>query len=168
MYHFEMQIGVLSDTHGLLRQETLEALQGSELIIHAGDVGRLDILDHLKAIAPVVAVRGNVDHGALAALPMTEVIACEGRHIYCLHIRDDLDLDPAAAGFDVVIFGHSHRSLIERRDDVLYLNPGELRTPPLFPSRYACPPRRTTAGKWRRGRSGDRSRDSRPSHLAIR
>jgi putative phosphoesterase len=119
------RVGVISDTHGLLRPEALHALEGSELIIHAGDVGDPAILERLATIAPVRVVRGNVDRGpGLGTLPMTEVVEVESCHLYVLHILDDLDLDPAAAGFGVVIHGHSHRPLIERRGGVLYLNPG--------------------------------------------
>jgi hypothetical protein len=117
-------VGVISDTHGLLRPEALDALAGSELIVHAGDVGDLEILERLAEIAPVRAVRGNVDRGALAALPTDAVVEVEGAQLYVLHILDDLDLDPAAAGFGAVIYGHTHRPLVERRAGVLYLNPG--------------------------------------------
>jgi uncharacterized protein len=117
-------IGVISDTHGLLRQEAVDALRGSELIIHAGDVGSMDILDQLRAIAPVVAVRGNVDDGKLAKLPRTKTIEFEGHTIYVLHILDNLDLQPAQAGISAVVYGHSHKPSLEDRDGVLYLNPG--------------------------------------------
>lgn len=118
-------IGVISDTHGLLRPEAVAALAGSDLIIHVGDVGRPEILDELAAIAPVRAVRGNVDHGEWAeALPMTEVVQAAGHDLYVIHILDDLDLDPAAAGFGAVLYGHSHRPDVGYRKGVLYLNPG--------------------------------------------
>jgi len=118
-------LGVIADTHGLLRPQAVEALQGVELIIHAGDVGDPTILDELRRIAPVVAVRGNVDTAPWAAsLPETEVVEVGEKLIYLLHDRGKLDLNPAAAGFHVVIFGHSHQSLIEERQGVLYLNPG--------------------------------------------
>ena len=120
-----MRIGVISDTHGLMRPEALAALAGSELIIHAGDVGPESILEALRAIAPVVAVRGNVDRsGPAAALPETEVVSAGRRSIYVLHDLHQLDLDPRAAGFSVVISGHTHMPLAERRGGVLYLNPG--------------------------------------------
>jgi len=119
------RVGVISDTHGLLRPEAIAALEGSDLIVHAGDVGDPRILDELARLAPVRAVRGNVDHGPWAgALPRTEVVEVEGVGLYVLHILEDLDLDPAAAGLGVVVFGHTHRPLLERRGDVLYLNPG--------------------------------------------
>ena len=119
------QIGVISDTHGLLRPEATDALHGSELIIHAGDVGAPGILEALTRIAPVVAVRGNVDTAPWAtALPATEVVAVAGRHLYVLHQIEHLDLDPSAAGFAAVIYGHSHKPSVEVRRGVLYLNPG--------------------------------------------
>ena len=118
-------IGVISDTHGLLRPQALDALRGADLIIHAGDVGTPDILDALRALAPTHAVRGNVDKGAFGhTLPMTELIDVGGRLIYVLHIIEDLDLDPPTAGCAAVIFGHSHKPSIATRDGVLYLNPG--------------------------------------------
>jgi len=119
------RIGVISDTHGLLRAEAVQALAGAELIVHAGDVGGPEVLDALRAVAPVVAVRGNNDRGAwAAALAETEVVEHGGRSLYVLHDVKQLDLDPRAAGFDAVIAGHSHQPRIERRDGVLYLNPG--------------------------------------------
>jgi uncharacterized protein len=120
-----MIIGVISDTHGQLRPQAVDALAGVEQIIHAGDVGVAGILDELRQIAPVVAVRGNVDRGMWAAsLPKTEVVQVEDALLYVLHDIAELDLDPAAAGFKVVIFGHSHRPLAEERRGLLYLNPG--------------------------------------------
>ena len=114
-------IGVISDTHGLLRPEAVEALRGSELIIHAGDVGRPEILDQLRALAPVVAIRGNVDHGPWAErLPETATI----NNIYVIHDVHDLDLDPAAAGLRIVVSGHSHQPGTIERAGVLYVNPG--------------------------------------------
>jgi len=118
-------IGVISDTHGLLRPQAAAALQGSALIIHAGDVGRTEILDELRRIAPVVAVRGNVDRHALAAsLPLSEVVEHHGVRLYVLHILEDLDLDPPTAGFHAVITGHTHLPKMETKDGVLYFNPG--------------------------------------------
>jgi uncharacterized protein len=120
-----MIIGVISDTHGQLRPQAVEALAGVEQIIHAGDVGVPGILDKLRQIAPVAAVRGNVDRGLWAeSLPKSEVVQVEEALIYVLHDLAELDLDPAAAGFKAVIFGHSHRPLVEERRGVLYLNPG--------------------------------------------
>jgi putative phosphoesterase len=120
-----MNIGVISDTHGLIRPEALAALSESRLILHAGDIGSLSVLDALMAIAPVVAVRGNCDKGPWAQeLPGVEVVE-EGAHlIYLLHDLKELDLDPAAAGFRVVISGHSHKPAQQEREGVLYLNPG--------------------------------------------
>ena len=118
-------IGVISDTHGLMRPEVLNALQGSRLILHAGDIGSAEILSQLETIAPVVAVRGNTDRARWAAsLPWTEAVEFEGRLIYLLHDLAWLDLDPRAAGISVVISGHSHYPEMETRDEVLYFNPG--------------------------------------------
>ena len=120
------RIGVLSDTHGLLRPEALDALRGSERILHAGDVGDPDILDRLTRIAPVHAVRGNVDRsGRCAELPETLAVEVGGISVWMLHDVAQLDLDPADAGFAVVVHGHSHRPKIERTAaGVLFLNPG--------------------------------------------
>ncbi len=130
-------IGVLSDTHGLLRPEAPAALAGCDLILHAGDVGDLEILAQLGAIAPVHAVYGNTDHGQLrAGLPLTTVVdlgAADGAVgdggpvgplAYLLHIAEDLDLDPAAAGIQLVVTGHTHRPEIRQAGGVTYLNPG--------------------------------------------
>jgi uncharacterized protein len=120
-----MLIGVISDTHGLLRPEAVEALAGSDLILHAGDVGGPGILEKLAKIAPVIAVRGNVDSGAWSAgLRDHERIECEGASLYMLHDVNTLDLDPAAAGIQAVISGHSHKPKLEKCGGVLYLNPG--------------------------------------------
>ena len=116
---------MISDTHGLLRPEALAALQGSDHIIHAGDVGSPEILERLAAIAPVTAVHGNVDKDAWARkLPETEVVEFGGVSIYVLHDLAQLDLKPEAAGFQVVISGHSHVAKSEMRNDVLFFNPG--------------------------------------------
>lgn len=117
-------IGVISDTHGQMRPSALAALQGADLIVHAGDVGRPEILDELRAIAPVVAVRGNVDGGGAGALPMSEIVSLGGEKIYVLHILGDLNFDVAAAGFAAVIYGHSHKPDIADKNGVLYFNPG--------------------------------------------
>jgi putative phosphoesterase len=118
-------IGVISDTHGLLRPEALEALWGSDSIIHAGDIGEPDILDRLAEIAPVTAVRGNVDRGAWARkIPATNVLEVEGASIYVIHDLSQLDLKPEAAGFAVVVSGHSHVPKQETKNGVLYFNPG--------------------------------------------
>ena len=118
-------IGVISDTHGLLRPEAIQALQGCDCIIHAGDIGRPEILDELRQIAPLHAVRGNIDKSEWATqIPETEVVCYQDQYIYVLHNLDHLDLDPAAAGFQVVISGHSHQPKIQKRNGVLYFNPG--------------------------------------------
>lgn len=120
-----MLAGVISDTHGLLRPEALVALAGAEHILHAGDVGNADILDALREIAPVTAIRGNVDtQGACASLPATEALELGGRLFYMLHSVHDLDIDPRAAEVSVVVSGHSHQPSIERKGGVMYLNPG--------------------------------------------
>jgi putative phosphoesterase len=120
-----MRIGVISDTHGLLRPEALTALAGVEHILHAGDVGQIEILASLRAIAPVTAIRGNIDRsGACAELPETEMIELGGRVFYLVHAIEDLDISPRAAGVHAVVYGHSHRPSVEQRGDVLYLNPG--------------------------------------------
>jgi len=120
-----MRIGLISDTHGLLRESALRALAGSDLIIHAGDVGKPEIVDALKALAPVVFVRGNVDTGSWAsAWPETTVAEAGPVMIYVLHDVHALDLDPAAAGFQIVVSGHSHKPARTERNGVLYINPG--------------------------------------------
>jgi uncharacterized protein len=118
-------IGVISDTHGLLRQEALEALRGSDIIIHAGDIGSVQVLESLRKIAPVRAVRGNTDNGEWAwILPKFEIIETGQILLYVVHDLSDLNLDPAAAGVSAVISGHSHTPLIRREKGVLFLNPG--------------------------------------------
>jgi putative phosphoesterase len=118
-------IGVISDTHGLLRREAIAALEGSDEIVHAGDIGDARILDRLRDIAPVAAVRGNVDRGAWAGkLPETEFLEVDGVSVYVLHILAKLDLEPEAAGIRAVIYGHSHMPRQEAKDGVLYFNPG--------------------------------------------
>ena len=120
-----VQIGVISDTHGLLRPEAIAALSGSDHIIHAGDIDDPEILDQLAKIAPVTAVRGNVDHGAWAnKLPHTNVLEVGSVAIYVLHKLQDLDLKPEAAGFSAVIYGHTHVPKQETKHGVLYFNPG--------------------------------------------
>jgi putative phosphoesterase len=119
------QIGVISDTHGLLRPEAVEALKGSSLIIHAGDVGKPGVLEELKRIAPVIAVRGNVDTAPWCqSLPLTEAVEVGQNWIYVLHEVSRLDIDPVAAGFRCVIFGHSHDPSIETSNGTIFLNPG--------------------------------------------
>jgi putative phosphoesterase len=120
-----MQIGILSDTHGLLRPEAIEALQGSDHILHAGDVGNIEILEALQRIAPVTAIRGNIDvHGPCAELPATEAIELGGHLFYLVHSLHDLDINPKQAGVSCVVTGHSHKPLIEEQGSILYLNPG--------------------------------------------
>jgi uncharacterized protein len=128
-------LGVISDTHSLLRPEAAEALRGSDRILHAGDVGAPEILEALAKIAPVVAVRGNVDTASWArALPETEVVETGGVSIYVLHNLGQLDLKPEAAGFRVVVYGHSHHPKIEEKNGVLYFNPGSA-----GPRRFSLP-----------------------------
>ncbi|HEY5382093.1 MAG TPA: metallophosphoesterase family protein [Acidobacteriaceae bacterium] len=130
-----MLIGVLSDTHSLLRPEALDALRGASHILHAGDVGNISILKSLRKLAPVTAIRGNIDRtGPCAQLPATEAIELNGHLIYMLHSLADLDLNPQAARIRIVISGHSHRPLIEERNGVLYLNPGSA-----GPRRFSLP-----------------------------
>jgi putative phosphoesterase len=118
-------VGVIADTHGLLRPEAVAALAGVERILHAGDIGSLEVLAGLGRVAPVTAVRGNNDRGAWAAdIPETEVVEIGGASLYVLHDLHELSLDPRAAGFAAVIAGHSHQPRLEERDGVLYLNPG--------------------------------------------
>jgi len=120
-----MLVGLISDTHGLLRPQATQALEGADLIVHAGDVGKSEILDALRAIAPVVAVRGNIDKGGWAqALPETAAAQAGAARIYVLHDLQQLSIDPAAAGFGIVVSGHSHKPARFERDGVLYVNPG--------------------------------------------
>jgi len=130
-----MRIGVISDTHGLLRPEAIAALHGVDHILHAGDVGDPAILDHLRLVAPLTAIRGNIDRsGPCAQLPTTEFIELAGHNLYMLHSIHDLDLDPVAAGIAVVISGHSHKPSIEWKKGVLYFNPGSA-----GPRRFSLP-----------------------------
>jgi uncharacterized protein len=119
------RVGLISDTHGLLRPEAVAFLRGSDFIVHAGDIGAASILKELSALAPVTAVRGNNDKGTWAkAIADTQVLEIEDVSIYVLHSIAELKLDPATAGYQVVVCGHSHRPSLERRDGVLYVNPG--------------------------------------------
>jgi uncharacterized protein len=128
-------IGLVSDSHGLVRPQVVEALAGVELIVHAGDVGSEAVLARLRELAPVVAIRGNNDRGTWAeALPATEVVELAGALIHVVHDVGELDLDPAAAGFHAVVSGHSHRPKVERRQGVLYVNPGSI-----GPRRFSLP-----------------------------
>jgi len=128
-------VGVISDTHGLLRSQALEALRGVNAIVHAGDVGDAAILGQLRQVAPVTAVRGNIDTSAWGKrLPETDVLEIGAVSLYVLHNVQQLDLDPGTAGFAAVIFGHSHKPLIEWRKDVLFFNPGSA-----GPKRFSLP-----------------------------
>ena len=120
-----MQIGILSDTHGLLRPEALQALEGVDHILHAGDIGNPEILTTLAGIAPITAIRGNIDTaGPCAALPATEAVELAGHLFYLVHSVNWLDLNPRAAGLAAVVSGHSHQPSIRTENDILYLNPG--------------------------------------------
>ena len=132
-----MRVGVISDTHGLLRPEAMAVLRKAavEHIFHAGDIGDMAILKVFESIAPVTAIRGNTDlSGPCSALPPTDLVELGGKFIYLVHSVHDLDLDPVVAGISVVISGHSHRSSIETRDGVLYFNPGSA-----GPRRFSLP-----------------------------
>ena|SRR5580698_496664 len=130
-----MKIGIISDTHGLLRPEAIAALRGVEHILHAGDVGDPAILDELRRIAPLTAIRGNIDRsGPCAQLPAIELIELSGHSIYMLHDVHELDLDPVAAGIQIVVSGHSHKPLIDWKKGVLYFNPGSA-----GPRRFSLP-----------------------------
>lgn len=122
--------GIISDTHGALLASALDAFSGVNLIIHAGDIGKQAVLYGLNKIAPVFPVKGNMDKGEWAAeLPDTEIIEKGGVLLYVLHDLSNLDLDPAAAGFSAVISGHTHKPLIEKHDEVLFINPGSAAQP---------------------------------------
>ncbi len=128
-------VGLISDTHGLIRPEALDALRGSDVIIHAGDIGHPAVLNSLAALAPVRAIRGNIDKEAWAArFPATDVVEIGAHSIYVLHNLSELDLDPAAAGFTILVSGHSHRPAIDRRDGILFINPGSA-----GPRRFSLP-----------------------------
>jgi putative phosphoesterase len=130
-----MLIGVISDTHGLLRPEALAALRGVEHILHAGDVGDIAILDALREIAPVTAIRGNVDvSGACGQLPPTDVVELGDRLFYLVHSVHDLDIDPVVAGIAMVVSGHSHKASVQVKDGVIYFNPGSA-----GPRRFSLP-----------------------------
>jgi uncharacterized protein len=139
-FYVAMIIGVVADTHGLLRSQVISALRGSDRIIHAGDIGNLQILDKLGEIAPVTAVRGNVDRGTWAKkIPATGVLEVRGVSIYVLHVLQQLDLKPEVAGFAVVVSGHSHVPKQDTKNGVLYFNPGSA-----GPQRFGLP---VTVGK---------------------
>ena len=133
-------LGVISDTHGLLRPQAAEALRGVAHILHAGDIGAPEVLEKLRNLAPVTAVRGNVDTAGWArGIPLNQVVEIEGVSIYMLHILAELDLKPEAAGFGVVVYGHSHKPSSEVKNGVLYFNPGSA-----GPRRFKLP---ATVGK---------------------
>ena len=128
-------IGLISDTHGLLRKRAVEALAGSELIVHAGDIGKPEILHELRRVAPVIAVRGNIDTQDWArSLPTAELVEVLGASLYVLHDPEDIDLDPAAAGLGIVVSGHTHKPVQFEKNGVLYLNPGSA-----GPRRFSLP-----------------------------
>lgn len=127
MTRTRQRIGVVSDTHGLLRPQAMAHLRDCDLILHGGDIGDIALLTELQALAPVIAVRGNVDNqGEVARLPATQVVEIGGHWLYMLHNLDELDLDPYAADFSAVIFGHTHQPSAYRRQGVLYFNPGSI------------------------------------------
>ena len=129
------RVGLISDTHGLLRPEAVAFLRGSDVIVHAGDIGDATILKELGALAPVTAVRGNNDKGPWArAIPETQVLRVGDVVLYVIHDVAELDLDPVAAGVRVVVSGHSHKPLVQTRNDVLYVNPGSA-----GPRRFSLP-----------------------------
>lgn len=143
-----MKIGVVSDTHGLLRPEVAPALKGVDRILHLGDMGKYSILEELEEIAPVTAVRGNVDReGACGRLPETEVVLAEGRYIYMLHDLKTLHLDPAAGKFAAVLYGHTHVPNFHTKKGVLYFNPGSC-----GPRRFELP---VTVGLLTVGKDGE-------------
>jgi hypothetical protein len=130
-----MLIGVISDTHGLLRPEVLTAFRGVEHILHAGDVGDIAVLERLREIAPVTAIRGNVDvSGACAKLPAIDVVELGDKLFYLVHSVRDLDINPVAAGVAMVVSGHSHRASVQGRDGVVFFNPGSA-----GPRRFSLP-----------------------------
>jgi hypothetical protein len=130
-----MLIGVISDTHGLMRPEALAVLRGVEHILHAGDVGDIAILEALRTIAPVTAIRGNVDtHGACATLPATDVVELGDKLFYLVHSVHDLDINPVVAGVAMVVSGHSHKASVKTKDGVIYFNPGSA-----GPRRFSLP-----------------------------
>lgn len=130
-----MIIGVISDTHGRITNHALKALQGSDLIIHAGDIGNLGVLDALNKIAPVYGVRGNTDRGAWAqTLPMTQMVEAGDKLIYVIHNIAMLDIDPKVAGVDVIIYGHSHIPKKDYKGGIIYFNPGSA-----GPKRFTLP-----------------------------
>jgi len=121
----DLRVGLISDTHGVLRPEARAFLLGCDYIVHGGDIGAADILDELTVIAPLIAVRGNNDNEPWAVrLPVTELIRVGNVFVYVIHDLAELDIDPVAAGIRVIVSGHSHQPKVEERDGVLYVNPG--------------------------------------------
>ena len=130
-----IRIGIISDTHGLLRASAIERLAGTTHIIHAGDIGAPKVIEELRRIAPTTAIRGNTDRGEWATgYPDTELVNLGGRAIYVLHNVNELEVNPATSGIDVVISGHSHRPKVDINNGVLYVNPGSA-----GPRRFALP-----------------------------
>src|SRR3954451_1929553 len=130
-----MRIGIISDTHGLLRPEAIKHLAGTDHIIHAGDIGAPEVIEGLRRIGPTTAIRGNIDTGEwIMDYPDTELVVLGGRALYVLHNLKEIKLDPTASGIDVILSGHSHQPQIERKNSALYLNPGSA-----GPSRFKLP-----------------------------
>jgi putative phosphoesterase len=128
-------VGIISDTHGLLREEAVQALEGVDLIIHAGDIGSRDVVDELEKVSPVIAVRGNCDRGKWAdKYPEAETVKIGNKTILVLHDLNKLDIEPEKAGFDIVISGHSHKAKQEEKGGILYINPGSA-----GPRRFSLP-----------------------------
>jgi putative phosphoesterase len=138
------RVGLISDTHGLIRPGALDALRESDLIVHCGDIGDLAVLEALRSIAPLRAIRGNNDKGAWAAsLPTSDVVEVGSHAIYVLHNLSELDLDPAVAGFTAVVSGHSHKPIIQKRGEILFVNPGSA-----GPRRFTLPVTVATLALW--------------------
>ncbi|QUH25630.1 metallophosphoesterase family protein [Serpentinicella alkaliphila] len=123
----KIKVAVISDTHGLVRPQLIEELAGCDLIIHAGDIGSNEVINELEKVAPVRAVRGNVDREEWCLkFPKSDVIELGDKYVYLIHNIEDLDIEPTAGGFDIVIYGHSHKPSVEEKKGVIYLNPGSV------------------------------------------